>query len=125
MFTNVTAECIFFFSQVDLLEKPINQPYHLIICRMLLQHLYFTDVFSLLKQFSQSNSSFLLTTTFAGNQQNEVMQNTQVVIIMKFMLTFPSNASHKGLMPQWPNHRGLMFSHRGLIHGHRGLVTEA
>ena len=38
---------------------------------MLLQHLYFRDVTSLLNQFSQSSSSFLLTTTFPGNQYNE------------------------------------------------------
>ena len=56
---------------MDLLENPLNQSYHLILCRMLLQHLYFREVFDLLGQFSQSNSSFLITTTFPGVQQNE------------------------------------------------------
>ena len=59
------------FSKTDLLVNPLNQSYHLILCRMLLQHLYFRDVTSLLSQFSQSSSSFLLTTTFPGNQYNE------------------------------------------------------
>ena len=54
-----------------MLENPLDQSYHLILCRMLLQHLYFREVVDLLSQFSQSNSSFLLTTTFPGVQHNE------------------------------------------------------
>ena len=58
------------FRLVDVLQHPLQESFDLIINRMLLQHLYYKDVFKLLKQFSETNSSVLFTTTFLGTEHN-------------------------------------------------------
>jgi Glycosyltransferase Family 4 len=42
----------------------------LILCRDCLVHLSFKDIFGALKNFKQSNSKYLLTTTFSGDSEN-------------------------------------------------------
>ena len=66
------------FINTDIIEHPLNESYHLIFCRMLLQHLVTADVISMLKRFSQSGSAFLLTTSFSEKSYyQEVRPNSQ------------------------------------------------
>jgi hypothetical protein len=54
----------------DILTLPLNKTYDLIICRTLLQHLYFVDVLRVLRKFSNSGSSYIFMTTFAVQDEN-------------------------------------------------------
>ena len=59
------------FIHADIIEHPLNETYDLILCRMLLQHLVTVDAITMLKRFSESNSSLLLTTTFSRINNNQ------------------------------------------------------
>jgi len=52
------------FIHQDIVEQPLNESYDIILCRMMLQHLYTPDVLKVLKRFSDSGSRNLLTTNF-------------------------------------------------------------
>ena len=58
------------FMQLDIVKSPLNQSFDLILCRDMLQHLWKHDAMKALYHFSQSNSSFLLATTFPDTSQN-------------------------------------------------------
>lgn len=53
-----------FIEQDVVLQGRLNETYDVILCRVMLQHLYHNDVLRILKLFSDSGSRFLLTTTF-------------------------------------------------------------
>ncbi len=55
----------------DIVEMPLNKTYDIIICRTLLQHLYFVDALRVLRKFSLSGSSYLVITTISANDENE------------------------------------------------------
>ena len=54
----------------DIVEKPLNESYDIILCRMMLQHLYTRDVLKVLKMFADSGSRSLLTTTLYTFENN-------------------------------------------------------
>ena len=58
------------FAHIDIVEHSLKQSYDLILNRMMLQHLYYGDIFKILEQFSNSGSKYLLTTTFAQTKIN-------------------------------------------------------
>ncbi len=59
------------FRAADVVQVGIQQKYDIIVSRMMLQHLYFKDIITVLKHFSTSASPFLLTTTFARHDINK------------------------------------------------------
>lgn len=59
------------FQLRDLVASPLNETYHLILCRTLLQHLYNYDVMKLLSHISISGSAFLLSTSFFRHKENQ------------------------------------------------------
>ena len=58
------------FRVQDIVHNGLNESYDLILCRMMLQHLFNQDVLTVLKHFSQSGSRFLLTTSFSRASAN-------------------------------------------------------
>ena len=58
------------FINADVLSHAVGQ-YDIIVCRMMLQHLYDYDAVQVLKQFSESGSSFVLLTTFSCHDYNQ------------------------------------------------------
>ncbi|CAH1787878.1 unnamed protein product [Owenia fusiformis] len=58
------------FHRGDIATTPLTKSYDLILCRMMLQHLALKTVLKILHNFSSSNSSYLLTTTFPTNPMN-------------------------------------------------------
>ena len=61
------------FRVQDIVHNGLNESYDLILCRMMLQHLYNHDVMMVLKHLSESGSRFLLTTSF-----NRVSANSEL-----------------------------------------------
>lgn len=59
------------FELQDIVKSPLNESYDLILCRTLLQHLFYQDAMRVLRSFSQSGSKYLLLTTWARNPENE------------------------------------------------------
>src|SRR6218665_1906175 len=64
------------FIHQDIVEQPLNKSYDIILCRMMLQHLYITDVLKILKRFSDSGSHYLLTTNFYTVKGNTDLSKT-------------------------------------------------
>ncbi len=58
------------FLALDALEEPLPNGTDIIICRMMLQHLFLSDIQRLLSKFSQSGAKYLLATTFSRLQKN-------------------------------------------------------
>ena len=58
------------FDVFDVVESPINSSYDLIICRIALPHLPLWDIVKVLKHFSDSGSTYLLTTTYPQFQNS-------------------------------------------------------
>ena len=62
------------FVEGDILTIETLQSYDLIFSRTLLQHLFFKDIFELLTKFSDSDSAYLLTTTWARHKVNSELK---------------------------------------------------
>ncbi len=58
------------FLALDALEEPLPNGTHIILCRMMLQHLFLSDIQRLLSKFSQSGAKYLLATTFSRTDAN-------------------------------------------------------
>lgn len=58
------------FDLQDVVTSSTIETYHLILCRTLLQHLYFHDALQLLERISNSGSGFLLVTSFYRHSEN-------------------------------------------------------
>ncbi|KAK2156250.1 hypothetical protein NP493_1986g00001 [Ridgeia piscesae] len=65
------------FIQRDVVQNGLNDTYDIIVCRMMLQHLYLSDVMRVLVAFSNSGSSYLLTTTFSDHPLNGDLRSTK------------------------------------------------
>jgi len=59
------------FQHMDIIEDPIEEMYDVIVCRTLMQHLYFHDVMRLLRKFSESGSRYILMTSFYRTSANQ------------------------------------------------------
>src|SRR6218665_2663106 len=67
------------YTGIDIVPELIynhKKSYDIILCRMMLQHLYITDVLKLLKRFSDSGSHYLLTTNFYTVKGNADLSKT-------------------------------------------------
>ncbi len=62
------------FLALDALEEPLPTGAHIIICRTLLQHLFMSDLQTLLTKFSASGANYLLTTTFPAQTYNTELE---------------------------------------------------
>ncbi len=58
------------FLALDAVEEPLPNGTHIILCRMMLQHLFLPDIQRLLSKFSQSGAKYLLATTFSRADAN-------------------------------------------------------
>ena len=58
------------FEQFDIVVNNLNISYDLIFCRDMLQHLWLTDAMRVLLKISESNSKYLLVTSFPGTGVN-------------------------------------------------------
>lgn len=67
---NKYAEQKWTFELHDIVATPLNDSFDLILCRMMLQHLFTKDVATVLRRFSDSRSRYLLTTTHHGRRSN-------------------------------------------------------
>ncbi|KAK2152976.1 hypothetical protein NP493_2378g00014 [Ridgeia piscesae] len=65
------------FIQRDVVQNGLNDTYDIIVCRMMLQHLYYSDVMRVLVAFSNSGSGYLLTTTFSYQTTNRDLPSTE------------------------------------------------
>ena len=85
------------FISADILDNNVQlERYDLILSRMMMQHLFDTDVQKLLKKISQSGSKYILMTTFVHLSSNQNLGNTlsyrfrpQNLQIPPFSLTSP------------------------------------
>ena len=64
------------FIQRDVVQTGLNDTYDIIVSRMMLQHLYLSDVMRVLAAFSNSGSGYLLTTTFSDHTVNRDLPST-------------------------------------------------
>ena len=65
------------FVHHDIVHTPLNEAYDLIFSRMMTQHLHTGDILKTLKRFQDSNSSYLLTTTFPLASVNRDIQPSE------------------------------------------------
>ena len=61
--------------QHDLVSDEIPEKFDLIVCRHTMIHLYFADIFRVLRNFQRSGSKYLLLTTHS-NTLNKELQKT-------------------------------------------------
>ena len=64
------------FIQRDVVQTGLNDTYDIIVSRMMLQHLYLSDVMRVLVAFSKTGSGYLLTTTFSDHIVNPDLAST-------------------------------------------------
>ncbi len=62
------------FLAMDALEEPLPMGAHIIICRLLLQHLFTPDLQTLLAKFSSSGANYLLTMTSPEETYNTELE---------------------------------------------------
>ena len=66
------------FIHADALKNDtVIEQYDLIFSRMMMQHLYFSDVLKLLVKLSKSGSTFILMTTYIKAQNRELQGNIE------------------------------------------------
>ena len=65
------------FIHQDIVATPLSKSYDLIHNRQMLQHVISTDALTVLKHFSASGSSYLLSTTFATHPSNVELNNKE------------------------------------------------
>ena len=75
--TNYVDQSDWTFRVQDIVRNGLNESYDLILCRMMLQHLFSHDAMTVVKHFSESGSRYLLTTTFNRNKGNSELSPSQ------------------------------------------------
>ena len=63
------------FHEHDIVMKPLDKNYDLILSRDFLFHLNYHDILNVLRNFKNSGSTYLLTTTFPESKENQFSQD--------------------------------------------------
>ena len=63
------------FHEHDIVIKPLDKNYDLILSRDFLFHLNYHDILNVLRNFKNSGSTYLLTSTFPESKENQFSQD--------------------------------------------------